>query len=297
MIEKNGQVLDPHFVATLSSWGKAVKKMPWRRTLVKQIALQIFWSHAVRRWRPSTVALSSSSLVSTLLYDCESWKLSEKVRRKLNATCSNRLSKLTAKEIADKARTPAVDVLFHPRHVRWNGLGYILRMDERRLVRQMLLSCVKPTPEPAFGDLIDPDINAAIGLANDRIMEKEQALEAMLAPFGEQTRNYYYSNIVPESLSYNFELFDSPLCTVNALLLHAIVSERAYEQNLRFKERKYASIGNHTCVREACLFIFNSHTGLSWALVKVFSYFQKLGGRRYEKFNPETKHLSQTRQP
>ncbi len=39
----------------------------------------------------------------------------------------------------------------------------------RAYSRQVLLNCVKPTPESIFGDLIDPDINGAISLAKDRI--------------------------------------------------------------------------------------------------------------------------------
>ncbi len=38
---------------------------------------------------------------------------------------------------------------------------------------------------------------------------KGTGLETMLVPFGEQTQNT--TNIVPESLSYNFNLLDSPV--------------------------------------------------------------------------------------
>ncbi len=37
-------------------------------------------------------------------------RVSEKVRRKLNETCSKMILKQTGREIADGARTPAVDV-------------------------------------------------------------------------------------------------------------------------------------------------------------------------------------------
>ncbi len=42
-------------------------------------------------------------------------------------------------------------------------------MDERRLVRQVLLNCVKPTPKSMLGDLIETDVQAAISLAEDII--------------------------------------------------------------------------------------------------------------------------------
>ncbi len=46
-----------------------------------------------------------SSVVLALLYVRESWKLSEKLRRKLNAKFSKMLSKLTGRDIADEAKT------------------------------------------------------------------------------------------------------------------------------------------------------------------------------------------------
>ncbi len=54
-----------------------------------------------------------------------------------------------------------------------NWLGHILRMDERRTVRQILLNCVKPTPVSIFGGLIDIGVNEAISLAKDRIEWKK----------------------------------------------------------------------------------------------------------------------------
>ncbi len=40
-------------------------------------------------------------------------------------------------------------------------------MDERRLVGQVLLNCVKPTSESIFGDLIESDVQAATTFAKD----------------------------------------------------------------------------------------------------------------------------------
>ncbi len=85
----------------------------------------------------------------------------------------NCYKKITGKEIADEARTPTISVLLRARDLRWNWLGYILKMDERRTARQVLLNCVKPKPESIFGDLIDLDVNEAISLAKDRIEWKK----------------------------------------------------------------------------------------------------------------------------
>ncbi len=49
--------------------------------------------------------------------------------------------------ISDEAREPSVDVMMRARDQRWNWLGHILRMEGHRLTRQVLLQCVKPTPE------------------------------------------------------------------------------------------------------------------------------------------------------
>ncbi len=42
-------------------------------------------------------------------------------------------------------------------------------MDERQLVGQVLLKCVKLAPEASLGDLIDSQVQATIKLTKDRI--------------------------------------------------------------------------------------------------------------------------------
>ncbi len=79
------------------------------------------------------------------------------------------LSKITGREIADEARMPSINVLLRARDLRSNWLGHILRMDEGRIVRQVLLNCVKPTQESILVDLIDKDVNTTFSLAKDRI--------------------------------------------------------------------------------------------------------------------------------
>ncbi len=43
------------------------------------------------------------------------------------------------------------------RNRRWSWLGHVLRMAEHRLVRQVLLNCVRPTQETLFADV--PNLN------------------------------------------------------------------------------------------------------------------------------------------
>ncbi len=69
------------------------------------------------------------SQTSALLYGCESWKLTQAVRRKLNLNASKMLSRITGRTIADEARQLSVDVVMRARDQRWNWLGHILRME------------------------------------------------------------------------------------------------------------------------------------------------------------------------
>ncbi len=79
------------------------------------------------------------------------------------------LSKITGRGIPEEAKAPTLNLVLRARDLRWNWLGHILRMDESRLVRKVLLQCFRPTPESIFGDVLDLDVLAAIHLANDRI--------------------------------------------------------------------------------------------------------------------------------
>ncbi len=52
-------------------------------------------------------------------------------------------------------------------------ITYIVRMEEHRVTRQVLLQCVKPAPESLFGDVPDLDVYTAINLAMNRVEWKE----------------------------------------------------------------------------------------------------------------------------
>ncbi len=106
--------------------------------------------------------------MSTLLYGCESWKITTHVRRRLNSTVSKMLSRTMGRGIAEEARTPTDNILMNMRNRRWSCLGHMLRMDEDRLVRKVLLNCVQPTKASLYGDIPDLDIEKAIETALDR---------------------------------------------------------------------------------------------------------------------------------
>ncbi len=79
------------------------------------------------------------------------------------------LYKISGRSIADEAREPSIDIVLRARDQRWNWLGHILRMDERRTVRQVLLQCVQPTAESFFGEVPDLNIDKAFQIAKNRI--------------------------------------------------------------------------------------------------------------------------------
>ncbi len=71
---------------------------------------------------------------------------------------------------------PALDVVMRARDRRWNWLGHILRLEEHRVIRQVLINCVKPTPDSLFGDVPELDSRNAAELAVDR--DKWKSLRA-----------------------------------------------------------------------------------------------------------------------
>ncbi len=99
--------------------------------------------------------ISSQKCISifTLLYCCESWKTTEKVKRKLNGAASKMLATITGRTIQDR---------------RWSWLRHVLRMPEHRLVREVLLNCVKPTHETLFADVPNLSIENATEMSKDR---------------------------------------------------------------------------------------------------------------------------------
>ncbi len=117
-----------------------------------------------------------ASVISTLLYECESWKLTAQARRKLNGTVSKMLSGITGRTIADEAREQTLDVMMRARDRRWNWLGHVLRLEEHRVIRRVLMNCVRPTPDSLFGDIPDLDSRKAAEIAKDR----DKAFKALL---------------------------------------------------------------------------------------------------------------------
>ncbi len=111
-----------------------------------------------------------ASVILTMLYGCESWKMTEKVKRKLNGVASKMHATITGRTIQEEARNPTINVVMKAWDRRWSWLGHVLRkrMPENGLVRQVLSNCVKPTHETLFADVPILSIENATKMSKDR---------------------------------------------------------------------------------------------------------------------------------
>ncbi len=77
------------------------------------------------------------------------------------------LATITGRTIQKEARNPTINVVMKARNRRWSWLGHVLRMPEHRLVRQVLLNCVKPTHETLFADVLNLSIENSTKMSKD----------------------------------------------------------------------------------------------------------------------------------
>ncbi len=95
-----------HRIVLASSRFGQLKRVLKEKKLSKSLRLRIF----------------SSRVLSMLLYGCDAWNLTEQVRRKLNATGSKMLSKISGRPITDEAQEPSIDIVLRTRDQRCNWL-------------------------------------------------------------------------------------------------------------------------------------------------------------------------------
>ncbi len=109
---------------------------------------------------------------------------------------------ITGRSIAEETRTPTANILMNMRDHQRNRLGHILRVDEDRLVREVLPKCVKPEKELLFGDIPNLNVKKAIENARDRENSKKlrlargyllTLLQLPLIEVGDAVRAYCYS--------------------------------------------------------------------------------------------------------
>ncbi len=90
-----------------------------------QVAKNRFWCwfDAIEQHLAEQSSLVLSKNVSKPVLE-----ISAHVRRKLNGTVSNMLSRITGRTIADEAREPTLDVVMRARDRRWNWFAHNLRL-------------------------------------------------------------------------------------------------------------------------------------------------------------------------
>ncbi len=54
------------------------------------------------------------------MYDCESWKMTEKVKRKLSGAASKKLVMITGRTIQEEAQNFTINVVMKARDRRWS---------------------------------------------------------------------------------------------------------------------------------------------------------------------------------
>ncbi len=115
--------------------------------------IAIAWSRYVDFKRILTTSRLPKGLRLRLLKEldlrcgCESWKLTKHIRRKLNGTASNMLSRISGRTVAEDPRKPTLDVVMR------DGTGHILRLEKHRAIRKVLLSWRRTNSDSHFGDV------------------------------------------------------------------------------------------------------------------------------------------------
>ena len=79
--------------------------------------------------------LYGAAVMSLFTYGCEAWALTPKIIQQLNGVNSLLLSRFTGKTAHEEARDPSYDMIACIRARRLYWLGHILRMEQHRLVR------------------------------------------------------------------------------------------------------------------------------------------------------------------
>ncbi len=106
--------------------------------------------------------------------------MTEKVKRKLNSAASMMLATITGRTMEEEARNPTIHVVMKARDRRWSWLGHVLSMPEHRLLRKVLLNCVKPTHETIFADVPSLSIENTTEMSKDRkLCSSKGALTAL----------------------------------------------------------------------------------------------------------------------
>ena len=78
-------------------------------------------------------------IISTMIYGCCAWLLTDIIKRKLNGVNSKMLAMITRNAIHKEAADPTFNIIDYVLQRRWRYLGHVLRLDKERSVRRYLL--------------------------------------------------------------------------------------------------------------------------------------------------------------
>ncbi len=138
-----------------------------------------------------------ASVISTLLYGCESWIL------------DSAKPAIAGRTIPGEAREPTLDVMMRARDRQ------CLRREDHRVVRRVLLNCIWRTLDSLFGDVPDQDGRKAAEIAAVWEKWKSSGLQSVANLFmGKCCEKIVFQNITYGSISAHtstvWHAFSSP---------------------------------------------------------------------------------------
>ena len=137
------------------------------------------------------VRLYTTLVVSTMVYGSSAWLLTDNLKKSLFGVNSKMLSMISRRTIHEEAREPTFNIVEHVLCRRRSYLGHILRLDDNRTDRKLLLE-LSPREAPfVLGSLLDDteytNIPDMITAASDR--DRWRTLwflyEIVVSPLGE----------------------------------------------------------------------------------------------------------------
>ena len=90
-----------------------------------------------------------------MTYGAEAWAMTDYIKKRQNNVNSKMLSLITKRSIHDEAKKPPFDIVVHVMKRRFEYLGHVLRMDQDRTLKRLLLLELSPEEAPfAQGSLL-----------------------------------------------------------------------------------------------------------------------------------------------
>ena len=120
-------------------------------------------------------------IVMTMTHGSEAWVLNTKVKKMINSVNSKMLSQITKRSIHEEAKHPTFNVINHIKARRFEYLGHILRLDNDRTLKSLLIQSMRDTAPFREGSLAaetpfqtkDQLVTAAQDLKNRRKLKAE----------------------------------------------------------------------------------------------------------------------------